>query len=117
VDYQKLGYTARLLDEDGIEKGKRTLVAATKTTMIPIDTFQQAGLKVDVLEIRSRKILRTIREQLLQFSSQEAAMLVDIEFDNTEIAIVVDGVPAIYADSTSRQYINSKCALTRNLRI
>jgi len=30
---------------------------------------------------------------LRQFSSNEAAVIVDIEFDNTEIAIVVDGVP------------------------
>ena len=35
----------------------------------------------------------TIREQLRQFSSNEAVVIVDIEFDNTEIAIVVDGVP------------------------
>lgn len=91
VDYQKLGY---VVDEDGIEKVNVLLVATQKTvTDTYIDTFQQAGLKVDVLEIRSFALLRTIREQLRQFSSQEAAVLVDIEFDNTEIAIVVDGVP------------------------
>ena len=91
VDYQKLGY---VVDEDGIEKVNVLLVATQKTvTDSYIETFRQAGLKVDVLEIRSFALLRTIREQLRQFSSQEAAMLVDIEFDNTEIAIVVDGVP------------------------
>lgn len=91
VDYQKLGY---IVDEDGIEKVNVLLVATQKTvTDTYIDTFQQAGLQVDVLEIRSFALLRTIREQLRQFSSQEAALLVDIEFDNTEIAIVVDGVP------------------------
>jgi type IV pilus assembly protein PilM len=30
---------------------------------------------------------------LRQFGSKEAVVLVDVEFDNTEIAIVVDGVP------------------------
>jgi type IV pilus assembly protein PilM len=50
-------------------------------------------LEVDVLEINSFALIRTIREQLRQFGSKEAAVLVDIEFDSTEIAIVVDGVP------------------------
>src|SRR3712207_8850596 len=58
-----------------------------------IDTFQQAGLTLDVLEINSFALIRTIREQLRQFAPQEAAVLVDIEFDSTEIAIIVDGVP------------------------
>lgn len=91
VDYQKLGY---FVDEDGIEKVQVLLVATRKeVTDTYMDTFQQAGLKVDVLEINSFALLRTIREQLRQFSQQEAAVLVDIEFDNTEIAMVVDGVP------------------------
>lgn len=91
VDYQKLGY---FVDEDGIEKVQVLLVATRKeVTNTYIDTFQQAGLQVDVLEINSFALLRTIREQLRELPSQEAAVLVDIEFDNTEIAIVVDGVP------------------------
>lgn len=91
VDYQKLGY---IVDEDGIEKVNVLLVATPKVvTDTYIDTFQQAGLQVDVLEIRSFALLRTIRKQLRQFGPAEAAVLVDIEFDNTEIAIVVDGVP------------------------
>lgn len=91
VDYQKLGY---FVDEDGIEKVQVLLVATRKeVTDIYIDTFQQAGLQVDVLEINSFALLRTIREQLRRFAPQEAAVLVDIEFDNTEIAIIVDGVP------------------------
>ena len=91
VDYQKLGY---FVDEDGIEKVQVLLVATPKEiTNIYIDTFQQAKLQVDVLEINSFALIRTIREQLRQFAPQEAAVLVDIEFDNTEISIVVDGVP------------------------
>lgn len=91
VDYQKLGY---FVDEDGIEKVQVLLVATRKeVTDIYVDTFQQAGLQVDVLEISSFALIRTIREQLRRFAPQEAAVLVDIEFDNTEIAIIVDGVP------------------------
>jgi type IV pilus assembly protein PilM len=55
--------------------------------------MQQAGLEIDVLDINSFALIRTIREQLRQFGPQEAAVLVDIEFESTEIAIIVDGVP------------------------
>lgn len=91
LDYQKLGF---FTDEDGIEKVQVLLVATRKEiTDTYLDTFGQAGLKVDVLEINSFALIRTIREQLRQFAPQEAAVLVDIEFDSTEIAIIVDGVP------------------------
>ena len=91
VDYQKLDV---IVDEDGIEKVQVLLVATKKEiTESYIDTFGQAGLQVDVLEINSFALIRTIREQLRQFGSQEAAVLVDIEFDSTEIAIIVNGVP------------------------
>jgi type IV pilus assembly protein PilM len=91
VDYQKLGF---FVDEDGIDKVQVLLVATRREiTDSYLETFQQAGLKVDVLEINSFALIRTIREQLRQFAPQEAAVLVDIEFDSTEIAIIVDGVP------------------------
>ena len=91
VDYQKLGY---FVDEDGIEKVHGLLVATRKDiTDTYISTFEQAGLQIDVLEINSFALIRTIREQLRQFGPQEAAVLVDIEFDSTEIAIIVNGVP------------------------
>ncbi len=91
VDYQKLGY---FVDEDGIEKVHVLLVATRKEiTDTYISTFEQAGLQIDVLEINSFALIRTIREQLRQFGPQEAAVLVDIEFDSTEIAIIVNGVP------------------------
>lgn len=91
VDYQKLGY---FVDEDGIEKVQVLLVATRKdVTDTYISTFEQAGLQIDVLEINSFALLRTIRDQLRQFGPQEAAVLVDIEFDSTEIAIIVNGVP------------------------
>ena len=91
VDYQKLGF---FVDEDGIEKVQVLLVATRKeVTDTYIDTFQQAGLGIDVLEITSFSLIRTIREQLRNFTPQEAAAIVDIEFESTEISIVVDGVP------------------------
>ncbi len=91
VDYQKLGL---FIDEDGIEKVQVLLVATRKEiTDVYINTFQQAGLQVDVLEISSFSLIRTIRDQLRQFAPQEAVALVDIEFESTEISITVDGVP------------------------
>ena len=91
VDYQKLGY---FVDEDGIEKVQVLLVATRKeVTDTYINTFEQAGLQIDVLEINSFALIRTIRDQLRLFSPQEAAVLVDIEFDSTEIAIIINGVP------------------------
>jgi len=91
VDYQKLGY---FVDEDGIEKVQVLLVAVRKEfTDTYLDVFQQAGLGLSVLETSSFALIRTIREQLRQFTPQEAAAIVDIEFESTEISIVVDGVP------------------------
>ncbi|MEB3357653.1 MAG: type IV pilus biogenesis protein PilM [Synechococcales bacterium] len=91
VDYQKLGF---FVDEDGIEKVQVLLVATRKeVTDIYLDTFQQAGVNVNVLEITSFSLIRTMREQLRQFTPQEAVAIVDIEFESTEISIVVDGVP------------------------
>jgi type IV pilus assembly protein PilM len=91
VDYQKLGF---LVDEDGIEKVQVLLVATRKeVTDTYLSTFQEAGFQVDVLEITSFSLIRTIRPQLRQFGPQEAVAIVDIEYDYTEISIVVDGVP------------------------
>ena len=91
LDYVKLGY---FMDEDGIEKVNVLLVATKReVTDLYLEIFEQADLKVKVLEINSFALIRTIKEQLRQFGSQEAVVLVDIEFDSTEIAIIVEGVP------------------------
>ncbi len=91
LDYAKLGY---FMDEDGIEKVNVLLVATRKeVTDLYSEIFQQADLQMGVLEINSFALIRTIREQLRQFGSKEAVVLVDVEFDSTEIAIVVEGVP------------------------
>ena len=91
LDYAKLGY---FMDEDGIEKVNVLLVATKKeVTDLYTEIFEQAELEISVLEINSFALIRTLREQLRQFSSKEAVVLVDLEFDSTEIAIVVEGVP------------------------
>ncbi|MBD2313551.1 type IV pilus assembly protein PilM [Desertifilum sp. FACHB-1129] len=91
VDYQKLDL---IIDDDGIEKVRVLLVATRKeVTNNYINTFQQAGLHLDILEISSFSLIRTIREQLRQFAPQEAVAIANIEFEGTEIAIAVDGVP------------------------
>ncbi|MEO0886355.1 MAG: type IV pilus assembly protein PilM [Cyanobacteria bacterium J06648_10] len=91
VDYQKVGY---VIDEDGIEKVRVLLVAVKRDiTDSYTETFAQAGLSLNVLETSSFALIRTIREQLRQFTSQEAVAIVDIQFESTEISIVVDGTP------------------------
>lgn len=91
VDYQKLGL---FVDEDGIEKVQVLLVATRKeVTDSYFNTFRQAGLELDVLEVSSFSLIRTIRDQLRHFAPQEAVAIVDIEFESTEISIAVDGVP------------------------
>lgn len=91
LDYQKLDL---IVDEDGLDKVQVMLAATRKEiTDSYIETFQHAGLKVKTLEISSFSVLRTIKEQLRQFAPQEAVVLIDIEFDCTEIAIVVNGIP------------------------
>ncbi len=91
LDYQKLDLVT---DEDGLDKVQVMLAATRKeVTDSYLETFQYAGLSVKVLEISSFAVLRTIKEQLRQFAPQEAVVLIDIEFDCTEIAIVVNGIP------------------------
>ena len=91
LDYTKLGY---FMDEDGIEKVNILLVATRKEiTDLYLEIFEQAELEIEVLEINSFALIRTIRAQLRSFGTKEAVILVDLEFDNTEIAIVVEGVP------------------------
>lgn len=91
VDYQKLG---TFVDEDGIEKVQVLLVATRReVTDTYLETFEQAGLQVDVLEVSNFALIRTMKSQLDHFSSNEAAILADIEFDSTELVIVVNGIP------------------------
>jgi len=91
VDYTKLG---TFMDEDGIEKRQVLLVATRKeVTNTYLSTFEQAGLQVNVLEVASFSLIRTIRSQLQTFTPNEAVAIASIEFESTEISIVVEGVP------------------------
>lgn len=91
VDFQKL---STFIDEDGIERLNILLVATPReVTDSYLETFSQAGLTLSILEVSSFALIRTIREQLLQFSPQDVVAIADIEFDSTEISIVMDGIP------------------------
>lgn len=91
VDYQKLG---TFMDEDGIEKRQVLLVATRKSvTDTYIRTFEQANLQIDVLEVSSFSLIRSIRSQLMGYSPQQAVAIADIQFETTEISIVVEGIP------------------------
>lgn len=91
VDYQKLDL---FVDDDGIEKVRVLLVATRKEVADNyVNTFEQAELRLEMLEITSFALIRTIREQLRQFAPSEAVAIANIDFDGTEIAIAVDGVP------------------------
>lgn len=91
VDFQRLGTD---IDEDGIERVEVLLVATPKeTTDNYLHVFQLAGLQLNTLEVSSFALIRTLHNQLLQFVTGEASALVNIDFDSTEISIVMDGVP------------------------
>lgn len=91
IDFQKL---STFIDEDGIERLEVLLVATLKqVTDSYLETFQQAGLTLSVLEVSTFALLRTLQGPLLQFAPQEVVAIADIEFDSTEISIVMAGVP------------------------
>ena len=92
VDYQKLG---TIVDpNDDLEKVQVALVATRKeVTDSYIEVFTQAGLAIDVLEVSNFALIRTVKDILQQHGPQEATVIADLEFDSTELAIVVDGVP------------------------
>ena len=92
VDYQKLGTIVDPADD--LEKVQVALVATRKeVTQTYIDIFTEAGLVIDVLEVSNFSLIRSVRSILQQYGSQEAIVIADLEFDSTELAIVVDGIP------------------------
>ncbi|MCS7031669.1 MAG: type IV pilus assembly protein PilM [Gloeomargarita sp. SKYG116] len=97
LDFQKLGLSRTEDDQELVE----VLLAATRkeTTDSYMEAVQAAGLTVRSVETTGFALLRTLREQLRQtFTEREAAAIVDIGYDNTEISIVVDGVPKFARD-------------------
>ncbi|MEN9216033.1 MAG: type IV pilus assembly protein PilM [Gloeomargarita sp. HHBFW_bins_162] len=97
LDFQKLGLSRTEDDQEQVD----VLLAATRkeTTDSYMEAVQKAGLTVRSVEITSFALLRTLREQMRQtFTDREAAAVVDIGYDNTEISIVVDGIPHFARD-------------------
>ncbi|MEN9215010.1 MAG: type IV pilus assembly protein PilM, partial [Gloeomargarita sp. DG_1_6_bins_138] len=97
LDFQKLGLSRVGDDQEQMD----VLLAATRkeTTDSYVETAQKAGLTPRSVEISSFALLRTLREQMRQtFTDREAAAVVDIGHDNTEISIVVDGIPYFARD-------------------
>ena len=92
LDYQKLG---NILDpNDDLEKVQVALVATRKEiTNAYIEVFSEAGLGIDVLEVSNFALIRAVKDILQQYGPQEATVIADLEFDSTELAIVVDGIP------------------------
>jgi type IV pilus assembly protein PilM len=92
VDYQKLGVS---LDDDGVERLEILMVATRKeVTDTYLQAMEIASLEVDIVEVASFSLIRTLNSYLSRFSSiAEAVAIVDIEYEATEITITVDGVP------------------------
>ncbi len=91
VDYQPLGLD---LSQDGIERIEVLLVAIPKEVVDNyLEVLQAANLKVRCVELASFSLIRTIRDQLIQHSPQEAVLLSAIGYDSSEISILVNGIP------------------------
>jgi len=92
VDYQKLGTS---LDDDGIERIEILMVATPKeVTDSYMQALEIAQLQVDVVEVSSFALIRAMHNELARFSTlAEAVVIVDIEYNATEITVTVDGVP------------------------
>ncbi|MFS8907251.1 type IV pilus biogenesis protein PilM, partial [Synechococcus sp. OH2] len=91
VDYQPLGLD---LSQDGIERIEVLLVAIPKEVVDNyLAVLQAANLKARCVELASFSLIRTIRDQLTQYSPQEAVLLSSIGYDSSEISILVNGIP------------------------
>jgi type IV pilus assembly protein PilM len=92
LDFQKLGVVIDPNDE--MQKVQVALVATRKqVTDTYIETFQEAGLIIDVLEVNNFSLIRTVKSVLEQYGPQEATVIANLDFDCTELAIVVEGIP------------------------
>lgn len=92
VDYIKLG---TVIDDDGIERQEILMVATPKEiTNVYMQVLETANLKLDVLDVSSFAVIRSIRTRLRDYNSiAESVAIVDIEYEYTEITITADGVP------------------------
>jgi type IV pilus assembly protein PilM len=92
VDYQKLGTS---LDDDGVERMEILMVATPKeVTDTYLQALEIAQLSVDIIEVSSFALIRSLKNELARFSTAaEAVAVVDIEYESTEITVTVDGIP------------------------
>jgi len=91
IDYQPLGLE---LSQDNSERLEVLLVATPKELVDNyIETIKLANLSVRCVELNSFSVIRTIKDQLAQFSSQEAVVLAMIGYESTEINMIVNGIP------------------------
>lgn len=90
IDYQILGVEA---DEDGTPQREVLLVATPKEVVDNyLEALRAANLQPRCIEPASFAILRSIQSQL-PLGRQEAVAVVAINFESTEISIIVAGVP------------------------
>ncbi|MEN9205465.1 MAG: type IV pilus assembly protein PilM, partial [Thermostichales cyanobacterium DRC_bins_46] len=91
IDYQPLGLE---LSADNTERLEVLLVATPKELVDNyIEAIRLANLSVKCVELNSFSVIRTIKDQLAQFSSQEAVVLAIIGYESTEINVIVNGIP------------------------
>lgn len=80
LDYQKLNFFE---DDDGIEKVNILLVGTRQEiTDSYVETMELADLKLDILEVSSFSLMRTIKAYFANYSDGEAVILVDSNFND-----------------------------------
>ncbi len=114
VDYQPLGLD---LSQDGIERIEVLLVAIPKEVVDNyLAVLQAANLKARCVELASFSLIRTIRDQLLQYSPQEAVLLSSIGYDSSEISILVNGIPQ-FTRTVNIGTVHMRQVLTQSLSL
>lgn len=78
--------------------------------------LQAANLKARCVELASFSLIRTIRDQLLQYSPQEAVLLSSIGYDSSEISILVNGIPQ-FTRTVNIGTVHMRQVLTQSLSL
>lgn len=91
VDFQPLDSA---IDPDGVKRQEVLLVAAQHSVVNSYtEAIRRANLSVRTVDIASFALIRALRNQLLQYSPDEAIALVILQAEGTEISILIKGVP------------------------
>ncbi len=91
VDFQPLDSA---IDPDGVKRQEVLLVAAQHSVVNSYtEAIRRANLNVRTVDIASFALIRALRNQLLQYSPDEAIALVILQAEGTEISILIKGVP------------------------